>query len=129
VPEVRLKRQRQNTLPSKQLSFLLRRSLFLFPGILQLQITSVTLAYISNVYDSLFASLVAGSTPLIQCILTNGSRNSGVNLNGRGPLIDFPHQTTLLHSYWLLLTPNALHQPISFMLLKIMFQSLIWAVF
>ena len=83
------------------------------------------LAYKFHLYASLFSSLVAGSTPLIQCILTNGSRNSGVNLNGRGPLIDFIHQTALLH-YWLLLTPNALHQPISLMLLKIMFQSLIW---
>ena len=33
------------------------------------------------------------------------------NLNGRGPLIGFLHQTTLL-PYWLLLTPNALHPPI-----------------
>ena len=57
--------------------------------------------------------------------MTNGSRNSGVNLNGRGPFTDFLHQTTLLH-YWLLLTANALHQPISFVSVKIMFQSLIW---
>ena len=35
------------------------------------------------------------------------------------------HQTSLLH-YWLLLTPNALHQPISFVLVKNLFQSLIW---
>ena len=51
------------------------------------------------------------------------------NLNDRGPLIGFLHQTTLLHSYWLLLTPNALPQPISFVLVKIMFHSLIWVVF
>ena len=68
---------------------------------------------------------MVGSTPLIQCILTNGSRNSGVNLNGGGPFIDFLHYIALLH-YWLLLTPNALHQPISFVLIKNMFQSLIW---
>ena len=47
------------------------------------------------------------------------------NLNGRGPLIDFIRQNALLH-YWLLLTPKALHQPISFVSVKIMFQSLIW---
>ena len=68
---------------------------------------------------------MVGSTPLIQCILTNGSRNSGVNLCGRRLLIDFIHQIALLR-YWLLLTPNALHQPISFGLVNIMFQSLIW---
>jgi len=67
-------------------------------------------------------TLFAGSTRLI---LTNGSHNSGVNLNGRGPLIDFLHQIALLH-YWLLLTANALPQPISFVLIKIMFQSLLW---
>ena len=78
----------------------------------------------SQLYASLFSSLVAGSTHLIHCILTNGSGNSGVNLNGRGPLIDFIHQSTLLH-YWLLLTHNALHQPIYFVSVKIMFQSLI----
>ena len=77
----RNKPTKKSTLPSKHLSFLLRRSLLLFPGILQLQISIDFLAYISDLYDSLFASLVAGSTPLIQCILTNGSRNSGVNLS------------------------------------------------
>ncbi len=83
------------------------------------------LSCISDLYVSLCSSLVAGLTPLIQCILTNGSRNSGVNLSGRRLLIDFIHQIALLH-YWLLLTPYALHQPISFVLVKIMFQFLIW---
>ena len=83
------------------------------------------LSCISDLYASLFSSLVAGSTPLNQCIQTNGSRHSGVNLNGGGPFIDFIHHTALLH-FWLLLTPYALHQPISFVLVKIMFQSLIW---
>ena len=76
----------------------------------------------SHLYASLFSSLVAGSTRLI---LTNGSHNSGVNLNGRGALTYFLHQIALLH-YWLLLTPNAVHQPISLVLVKIMFHSLIW---
>ena len=73
----------------------------------------------SHLYDSLFSSLVPSSTPLF---LTNESRNFGVS---RGPLIDFLHRTSLLH-YWLLLSPNALHQPISFVSVNIMFQSLIW---
>ena len=35
------------------------------------------------------------------------------------------HKIALPH-YWLLLTPNALHQPISFAIVKIKFQSLVW---
>ena len=62
------------------------------------------LTCISELYVSLCSSLVAGSTPLIQCILSNASRNSGVKLNGRGPLIDFLHHIALLH-YWLFLLP------------------------
>ena len=102
---------------------------------MQLQISIDLLAYIYDLYASLFSSLDPGSTPFlkhIQCILTHASRNSGLNLspnlNGRGPLIDFIHQTALL-LFWLLPPPNALHQPISFVLVKIMFHSLIWVVF
>ncbi len=59
--------------------------------------SSDLLSYIYELYATLCSSLVAGSTPLIQFIPTNGSRNSRVNLNGGGPFIDFIHHTALLH--------------------------------